>query len=399
MKNRLIALLLTLVMLMSMVVVPASAENEENGLSFSIISFTENGAGITEGNELSSIEKGQAFALKILLKNTTSEPYVVGAYQLLVQYNDKAVEVHTFKNGRNTVGPAVTGDLVAPQGNDIGNGVFKITGADGNGMPIDAKGDEFDYATVAYIMFEAKEDVETCDLLFALADGDNKITVTRESDPSKDFAMPGVSFGEVKTTVRVNGIAPVLSRVTVSTDEAGNEVILSSDKIDGADRYVVTVDGTTVKPQATYYAHAYSAMGTDMTDRVDWKIGSGAGFAGTTFANGVIVVTPRAANIPNAYISATQAGAGENGKDLTVSTDKTFSVSRTQESQSTITSLSISCDNTTLTVPSGSEPATTQFSVTRKFPLRTTSGKSSRMALRSTRVPASACMLLTTPSG
>ena len=363
MKNRLIALLLTLVMLMSMVVVPASAENEENGLSFSIISFTENGAGITEGNELSSIEKGQAFALKILLKNTTSEPYVVGAYQLLVQYNDKAVEVHTFKNGRNTVGPAVTGDLVAPQGNDIGNGVFKITGADGNGMPIDAKGDEFDYATVAYIMFEAKEDVETCDLLFALADGDNKITVTRESDPSKDFAMPGVSFGEVKTTVRVNGIAPVLSRVTVSTDEAGNEVILSSDKIDGADRYVVTVNGTTVKPQATYYAHAYSAMGTDMTDRVDWKIGSGAGFAGTTFANGVIVVTPRAANIPNAYISATQAGAGENGKDLTVSTDKTFSVSRTQESQSTITSLSISCDNTTLTVPSGSEPATTQFSV------------------------------------
>lgn len=361
MKNRLIALLLTLVMLMSMVVVPASAENEENGLSFSIISFTENGAGITEGNELSSIEKGQAFALKILLKNTTSEPYVVGAYQLLVQYNDKAVEVHTFKNGRNTVGPAVTGDLVAPQGNDIGNGVFKITGADGNGMPIDAKGDEFDYATVAYIMFEAKEDVETCDLLFALADGDNKITVTRESDPSKDFAMPGVSFGEVKTTVRVNGIAPVLSRVTVSTDEAGNEVILSSDKVDGAQDYTVTVNGTTVTPYTTYYAHAYSAMGTDMTGSVDWKIGTGAGFAGTTFDNGVIVVTPRAANITNAHISATQAGAGENGKDLTVSTDKTFSVSR--ESQSTITSLSISCDNTTLTVPTGSDPATAKFSV------------------------------------
>ena len=361
MKNRLIALLLTLVMLMSMVVVPASAENEENGLSFSIISFTENGAGITEGNELSSIEKGQAFALKILLKNTTSEPYVVGAYQLLVQYNDKAVEVHTFKNGRNTVGPAVKGDLVAPQGNDIGNGVFKITGADGNGMPIDAKGDEFDYATVAYIMFEAKEDVETCDLLFALADGDNKITVTRESDPSKDFAMPGVSFGEVKTTVRVNGIAPVLSKVTVSTDKAGNEVILSSDKVDGAQDYTVTVNGTTVTPYTTYYAHAYSAMGTDMTGSVDWKIGSGVGFAGTTFANGVIVVTPRAANITNAHISATQAGAGENGKDLTVSTDKTFSVSR--ESQSTITGLSISCDNTTLTVPTGSDPATAKFSV------------------------------------
>lgn len=366
MKNRLIALLLTLVMLMSMVVVPASAENEENGLSFSIISFTENGAGITEGNELSSIEKGQAFALKILLKNTTSEPYVVGAYQLLVQYNDKAVEVHTFKNGRNTVGPAVKGDLVAPQGNDIGNGVFKITGADGNGMPIDAKGDEFDYATVAYIMFEAKEDVETCDLLFALADGDNKITVTRESDPSKDFAMPGVSFGEVKTTVRVNGTDPVLSRVTVSTDKAGNEVILSSDKIDGADRYVVTVDGTTVTPYTTYYAHAYSAMGTDMTGSVDWKIGTGAGFAGTTFANGVIVVTPRAANITNAHISATQAGAGENGKDLTVSTDKTFSVSRTQESQSTITSIEVRRTGTgsTLYVPTDGKTETATFTAT-----------------------------------
>lgn len=355
MKNRLIALLLTLVMLMSMVVVPASAENEENGLSFSIISFTENGAGITEGNELSSIEKGQAFALKILLKNTTSEPYVVGAYQLLVQYNDKAVEVHTFKNGRKTVGPAVKGDLVAPQGNDIGNGVFKITGADGNGMPIDAKGDEFDYATVAYIMFEAKEDVETCDLLFALADGDNKITVTRESDPSKDFAMPGVSFGEVKTTVRVNGIDPVLDRVTVT--DADGKIVLDSKAENPS--YKVEINGTT---DYTYYAHAYSKMGTDITSSVTWTIGTVANNNGT-------VITTGGANAGQIVVAknAMPISAAVEAKLDNVTADAgNFVVGRADGSEDTITSLSISCDNTTLIVPADDKTETATFSVEAK---------------------------------
>ena len=355
MKNRLIALLLTLVMLMSMVVVPASAENEENGLSFSIISFTENGARITEGNELSSIEKGQAFALKILLKNTTSEPYVVGAYQLLVQYNDKAVEVHTFKNGRKTVGPAVTGDLVAPQGNDIGNGVFKITGADGNGMLIDAKGNEFDYATVAYIMFEAKEDVETCDLLFALADGDNKITVTRESDPSKDFAMPGVSFGEVKTTVRVNGTDPVLDYITV-TDANGNVVLTSKTQNQS---YKVEINGTT---DYTYYAHAYSKMGTDITSSVTWTIGGAASNNGTEITTG----GANAGQIVVAKNAMPISAAVEAKLDNVTADAGNFVVGRADGSESAITSLSISCANTTLTVPTGDKTETATFSVEAK---------------------------------
>ena len=213
-----------------------------------------------------------------------------------------------------------------------------------------------DNGVIASLTFDVKSGLESCDTAIEVE------IIESIGEDGRTTVDAVASNGKIT----VNGIAPVLSKVTVSTDTAGNEVILSSDKIDGAVRYVVTVDGTTVKPQATYYAHAYSAMGTDMTDRVDWKIGTGAGFAGTTFANGVIVVTPRAANITNAHISATQAGAGENGKDLTVSTDKTFSVDRTQESKDTITSLSISCDNTTLTVPTGSDPATAKFSVEAK---------------------------------
>ena len=210
-----------------------------------------------------------------------------------------------------------------------------------------------DNGVIASLTFDVKSGLESCDTAIEVE------IIESIGEDGRTTVDAVASNGKIT----VNGTDPVLSKVTVSTDEAGNEVILSSDKVDGAQDYTVTVNGTTVTPYTTYYAHAYSAMGTDMTGSVDWKIGSGAGFAGTTFANGVIVVTPRAANITNAHISATQAGAGENGKDLTVSTDKTFSVSRTQESQSTITSLSISCDNTTLTVPSGSEPATTQFSV------------------------------------
>lgn len=208
-----------------------------------------------------------------------------------------------------------------------------------------------DNGVIASLTFDVKSGLESCDTAIEVE------IIESIGEDGRTTVDAVASNGKIT----VNGTDPVLSKVTVSTDEAGNEVILSSDKVDGAQDYTVTVNGTTVTPYTTYYAHAYSAMGTDMTGSVDWKIGSGAGFAGTTFANGVIVVTPRAANITNAHISATQAGAGENGKDLTVSTDKTFSVSR--ESQSTITSLSISCDNTTLTVPTGSDPATAKFSV------------------------------------
>ena len=379
MKKRLLSLILAATLVLSLVVVPTNAADSVD-VKLSTVGYDTANAMtqfVVETGEITSNQPaniGDLVAVKITVENNTNDQIWFSGYHITLNYDSGVFETVTYPwalvlNGMTlasgTAGPiakaaeANGGIQWEPTTNTDVAGIADITSTSRDYVNIAAGGS----AIVGYLLLKVKSGVESVSSAVTFAEGEsaNYINSAESKDAVSDSRIVNAAFNPV--SIPVKGTDPVLSRVTVSTDEAGNEVILSSDKIDGADRYVVTVDGTTVKPQATYYAHAYSAMGTDMTGSVDWKIGSGAGFAGTTFANGVIVVTPRAANIPNAYISATQAGAGENGKDLTVSTDKTFSVSRTQESQSTITSLSISCDNTTLTVPSGSEPATTQFSV------------------------------------
>ena len=333
MKNRLIAVLLTTVMLLSMVVVPVSADNEENGLSFSIISFTEGDEKITEGSELQSVKAGQTFALKIYLKNNTSEEYMIGAYQFLIQYNEKIVELYEYTVGRTTVGPAVKGELFAPIGMTEG-GVFKVTSADGSGVKIAAKGDKYDDAKVAYVLFKAREDAESCDLSVGLVNDGSKIVVTRESDPNKEFLMPGVAYDNVMATVHINGAIPALGEVALSTPDS------------------VTVDG---KNNATVNATATSAQGTNLTNMVTWSVTAKPDGAGVNdikiAADGKITVGAKA-KVGDYTITATGDGATATG-----SASATITVERA-ESVYTVTVTSV---NPTLTVPTGTETNTSQF--------------------------------------
>ena len=364
MIKKALSMLLSLTLLMSLIVVPARAEGAQDGAQ-TVTLRMEPQSGEWKHTEYKGSDPSTYYTVKIFA-DSEFDTFIMNNAQIYFAYDTKVVSLRYAQMSSaealakiydEDAGEMVNSPISMSYDKDAANraGYATLVFTEGSGKNhVVPKG-----TLLATLRFTVNDGVESCAPQFAFK-ADNNLTIlgARGIEHTVDDSATA--------TVSINGIAPVLSRVTVSTDPEGANIILSSDKIDGADRYVVTVDGTTVTPYTTYYVHAYSAMGTDMTGSVDWKIGSGVGFAGTTFANGVIVVTPRAANIPNAHISATQAGAGENGKDLTVSTDKTFSVSRTQESRDTITSLSISCANTTLTVPTGSDPSTTEFKVDAK---------------------------------
>lgn len=378
MKKRFLSFVLVATLLMSMIVMPANAADGVT-MSLSAVGFsTENVTSkyVKETGPVTTLKPNETVAVKVTITNNTSEELNLAGYRIELNYDSRIFEATAFSwendDGAGTSGPIALasskkGGLTWTPITNKMDGAAAWTATESNAATIPAN----DSLILGYLLLKAKTAVERCETAFNFVEGVSQFQsesaanyITAVANTGEEITLSNVTY--TPATVSVNGTDPVLSRVTVSTDKAGNEVILSSDEIGGADRYVVTVDGTTVKPQATYYAHAYSAMGTDMTDRVDWKIGTGAGFAGTTFANGVIVVTPRAANITNAHISATQAGAGENGKDLTVSTDKTFSVDRTQESRDTITGIEVRRTGTgsTLYVPTDGKTETATFTAT-----------------------------------
>ena len=251
MKNRLLAILLTLSMVLSLAIVPATAGENKTGISFIPVSFTEKSDSITEGIELSELNKGDIFALKVLLRNPSAKQFYVRAYDLWIQYNEDVLEQYTFKSGRKTVGPVVDGEMFAPQKN-IENGIVKISGADADGTMLDAKGGEYDSAVVVYVLFKVKSDVESCLCNFALVGSSNKIYGAETEEDTSKNPLSGVTF-DVNTTITVNGVTPTIN--TVSLDKSS-----------------VTVNGT---EGATVKAQAFSAKGTDITNSVAWSVSGG----------------------------------------------------------------------------------------------------------------------------
>lgn len=253
MKKRLFSLLLTCSLLLSLVVIPGEATTEEKILVLDVISFTENG-GFSEGTKLTSVTAGDTIALRLTLKNTTSDSFYVKAYDLGINYDESILEPYSFKNGRNTVGPVADGDMGTPTSN-VTDGTAKIAWAATDGVELEASGKEYDSAVIAYFLFQVKSDAETSDSQFSfLADDDSlkwtkKIHGTKTKDETQTISMPNVTF-DATASIHINGVAPTLN--TVTFDQAS-----------------VTVAGTA---DATVKATAESTKKTDITQTVTWSV-------------------------------------------------------------------------------------------------------------------------------
>lgn len=163
---------------------------------------------------------------------------------------------------------------------------------------------------------------------------------------------------QIKTAnskITINGTAPVLDHVTV-TDTDG-KIVLDS-KVQNQS-HKVEINGTT---DYTYQAHAYSKMGTDITNSVTWTIGTVASNNGTVITSG----GENAGQIVVARNAKPISAAVEAKLDNVTVDAGNFLVGRADGSESTITDIKVSRADTgsTLYVPTGSNTVTAKFEAT-----------------------------------
>ena len=273
MKKRMVSLLLTFAMLLSMVIIPASAEGESAPLTFSTVSFTE--ATTTFGTEIASAATNEVFAVKIKISNPNDTDFYAKALDLWMQYDESTLEPYSYKSGRTTVGPVVQvqDDFFSVEAT-VQNGLAKLSGASSSGTWLEAKGGTYDSTVIAYILFKVKADAERCNLAFSVTGDNNKILGTATEAGTDQLPMPGVSFEGITTSVTIDGAAPTLKEVTLNAN-------------------TVTVAGGETDAQ-TIQATAASAKGTDLTTSVAWSVLPADGGVSIDAAAGVITVDNKA---------------------------------------------------------------------------------------------------------
>lgn len=272
MKKRMVSLLLTFAMLLSMVIIPASAEGESAPLTFSTVSFTE--ATTTFGTEIASAATNEVFAVKIKISNPNDTDFYAKALDLWMQYDESTLEPYSYKSGRTTVGPVVQvqDDFFSVEAT-VQNGLAKLSGASSSGTWLEAKGGTYDSTVIAYILFKVKADAERCNLAFSVTGDNNKILGTATEAGTDQLPMPGVSFEGITTSVTIDGAAPTLKEVTLNAN-------------------TVTVAGGDTAAQ-TIQATAASVKGTDLTTSVAWSVSPADGGVSIDAA-GVITVDNKA---------------------------------------------------------------------------------------------------------
>lgn len=274
MKKRMVSLLLTFAMLLSMVIIPASAEGESAPLTFSTVSFTE--ATTTFGTEIASAATNEVFAVKIKISNPNDTDFYAKALDLWMQYDESTLEPYSYKSGRTTVGPVVQvqDDFFSVEAT-VQNGLAKLSGASSSGTWLEAKGGTYDSTVIAYILFKVKADAERCNLAFSVTGDNNKILGTATEAGTDQLPMPGVSFEGITTSVTIAGATPTLQTVT----------------LDGIAEKEVRVNGTDeVTP---IKLKAASLKGTDLTASVEWSVSPADGGVSIDAA-GVITVDNKA---------------------------------------------------------------------------------------------------------
>lgn len=359
--KKILSLLLTLSMLLSLVVLPAKAESTVPTVTLLPMSFTEGAGRPSEGTALTAIKGGEHFMVKALLTNTTDSDLSIGAFGVHFAYNSNAFEPYSYEDEDGEIVGPYTG--AKPKDGGL-SGSWNIT------PNLDKDGEALVQAMIAkphtlaagaslilgYFLMTAKSTAETNDysLSFITAEGElNKNSVVVVAEDGSTSRIPNIDYSlSNSASVHVNGTAPVLDHVTV-TDTDGKIVLDSKDSSLSTE---AVLDGLT---GYTYQAHAYSAMGTDITNSVKWTIGDNKTelFRTTISETGAISVHPKAKSIHTSITAAL------DGKEVSVSK---FNAQRTAKSESTITDIKVSRTDgsSTLYVPTGSDTVTAEFAAT-----------------------------------
>lgn len=248
--KRNIALLLTISLILSLLVFPVSAA-EKPEVSLSVVSFTENkiyGA-IEETTAPTEYKAGDTLALKISFTNDGTEK-IVTSYGFELVYDEDALKTYSFEDDNgNSVGPFVNklGGLDEKNFSTSGRAVVAGTKTDGVKWTANAN------KVFAYILFEVKQDAESCDILFNIdKDFNNQVSYKLDLEEVNATKITDFDYETLVASAKVTGNPPALGSVVITPDDGNAEATYGEEK--------------------TYTLKALSTKDKDITDCVSWSV-------------------------------------------------------------------------------------------------------------------------------
>ena len=261
-----ISFLLSVAMVLSLVVLPASAETANAPtVTMQALTFDEGGARPEEKDIVAQVSKDSpTFLVKTLFTNTTADTITVGSYTMELAYDADTFELYSYEGEDDTVGPIA---FSKPKGEDgLGSGwslekntttagVINWAGMKGEGVAVESGKS----VCLGYLLLKFKNGAESgnYDISFVQPGSDGK-SVSKVSQINSDGSateISGIDFSATnKAVIPVAGETPTLTSVSLP---------------EGSD--TVTVAGGDTAAQ-TIQATAASVKGTDLTTSVAWSV-------------------------------------------------------------------------------------------------------------------------------
>ena len=330
-------------MILSLMVIPVSAEGGVPTITLSTVSFTADGATFTESSTINEAKPGDLIAVKVYFDNHSSNSMYIKSLDLTIEYDGNVFEPYTYsyKEGRDTItkGPVVVTDLsrFSIQSNKLNNrNAVKLSGAYANGLAIDSSSGEYHDAVLGYYMFKVISDVETNTATFKINGDDDNVKASSTQEETSTAEIEGLTFDST-ASIKINGVTPEINAVNL-------------------DNANVTADGSS---PVTVKATATSKKDTDLTNAVIWSVVNENGAGVSIAPDGTITVakdavagdyTIKAAGKTIFSGGGNNTGAPVTGTKRELSTGNATATLKVQRNESQITSVEIS-DVQDVTIP------------------------------------------------
>lgn len=241
MKKKLLAIVLTVCVLLSLFATPVSAIVFEPTPTAQLeaVTFTEKNTSKypVEGDAITEIAAGNTFAIKISVTNPSSDPLRLSGFKFRFTYNVDAFETYTYTfendDDSGTVGPdampsstkgGLKGWTMQNNTGTAGLAVFAGTCEKTANQPVLASGEQ---QTIGYLLLKAKTNVENGSYSFGF-EGENYFNHIKDGE-TKDEEVENVDFSKKLALTVTGGQNPTIGATTIDPTEVayGSDEVLT----------------------------------------------------------------------------------------------------------------------------------------------------------------------------
>lgn len=241
MKKKLLAIVLTVCVLVSLFATPVSAIVFEPTPTAQLeaVTFTEKNTSkyLVEGDAITEIAAGNTFAIKISVTNPSSDPLRLSGFKFRFTYNVDAFETYTYTfendDDSGTVGPdampsstngGLKGWTMQNNTGTAGLAVFAGTCEKTANQPVLASGEQ---QTIGYLLLKAKTNVENGSYSFGF-EGENYFNHIKDGE-TKDEEVENVDFSKKLALTVTGGQNPTIGATTIDPTEVayGSDEVLT----------------------------------------------------------------------------------------------------------------------------------------------------------------------------